>query len=95
MNNKPWNEKLGVWITIIAGICGILGISVFGSKSLIRNSETENALASFESNEISIEDQSAVVIGDNNTFNYGNVYSDSPYSNESNELFISEINDFQ
>ena len=41
-NNKPWYEKVGIWGGIIAGICTILGVSVFGSKFLIENSESDD-----------------------------------------------------
>lgn len=37
MNNKPWYEKVGIWIGIIAGICTILGVSILGGKSLIKD----------------------------------------------------------
>lgn len=90
-NNKPWYEKLGIWITIIAGICAISGISIFGSKSLITNNEPESASITFKDNEISMGDRSAIVMGDNNTFNYGNADSDDTSKNESS---ISEEDDF-
>lgn len=42
-DNKPWYEKVGIWVTIIVGICGILGISVFDDISLINNNNAKNA----------------------------------------------------
>ena len=93
-DKKSWYEKASIWITIVVGICGILGISIFGSKSLLKNNETGNAAVSFENNEISMGDQSAVIIGDNNTFNYGNVESDDTTRDKSNELSTSETDDF-
>lgn len=36
MNKKPWDEKLGIWVGIIAGIFGILGISIFGGRALVK-----------------------------------------------------------
>lgn len=30
-DKKPWYEKISIWITIIAGISAILGVSVFGT----------------------------------------------------------------
>lgn len=38
-DNKPWYEKVSIWITIIVGICGIFGISVFGNISLLNNNK--------------------------------------------------------
>lgn len=43
MDKKPWYEKLNNWIGIIVGIFTILGVSVFGGKSLTdfnKNSKT-------------------------------------------------------
>lgn len=40
-DDKHWYEKISIWITIIAGIFGILGYSVFGGKSLINNRDTD------------------------------------------------------
>lgn len=34
-NEKSWYEKVGIWITIFAGIFGILGVSIFGGKGII------------------------------------------------------------
>lgn len=34
-NNKPWYEKIGIWIGIFAGIFTILGISIFGGRAII------------------------------------------------------------
>ncbi len=39
MDDKPWYEKIGIWIGIISGIFVILGISIFGGKSLLNNKE--------------------------------------------------------
>lgn len=80
--NKPWYEKAGIWVGIIAGICAILGISVFGNKSLMGNSESDDTSVNLENNEINMRDQSAIVIGDNNTFNYGNTESDDNAKDE-------------
>jgi len=70
-DNKPLYEKVSIWITIIASICAILGISIFGDKSLFKNNNTDETSIDFENNEIEMGDQSAIIIGDNNTFNYG------------------------
>lgn len=93
-DNKPWYEKVGIWVELVAGICAILGVSIFGSKSLIRNNESEDATVIIEDNEISMGDQSAVVIGDNNTFNYGRIETDDTTRYESNELTESEADAF-
>lgn len=37
MDKKPWYEKVGIWISIIASICAILGVRVFDDKTLIKN----------------------------------------------------------
>ena len=51
-DHKPWYEKTSIWITIIAGICAILGISVFGDRPIFRNHETDDTSVNFENNEI-------------------------------------------
>ncbi len=48
MDNKHWYEKVSVWFTIIASIFAILGISVFGGKSLINNKESTAMEDDFE-----------------------------------------------
>ena len=84
MNNKPLYEKIGIFIGIIAGICTILGISVFGGKELFKDTKTADTTVILENNEINTDNQSPVVIGNNNTFNYENTDSDNE-SNESSE----------
>lgn len=39
-DNKPWYEKISIWITIVAGICTILGLSVIGIMKGDAKSET-------------------------------------------------------
>lgn len=39
MDKKPWYEKISIWITSIAGIFTILGISIFGNTPLIKYKE--------------------------------------------------------
>lgn len=39
MNEKTWSEKIATLIAIIAGICTILGVSVFDNKSIIKNTK--------------------------------------------------------
>lgn len=38
-DNKLWYEKISIWITSIAGVCAILGISIFGDIALIHNNK--------------------------------------------------------
>ena len=94
MNEKSGYEKVGIWISIIASICAILGISVFGGKPLMGNNKTDNTLVNLENSEISMGDQSAIVFGDNNTFNYGHVETDDTMTDKSNELQIFESDRF-
>lgn len=82
-DNKSWYEKISIWITIVAALFAILGISVFGSKSLIRNNEPEATFVNFKDNEVSMGDWSTIVIGDNNTFNYERLETDNLTRNES------------
>lgn len=39
-NDKPWYEKLSVWIGIIASICTILGVSVFSIINYLNENST-------------------------------------------------------
>lgn len=41
MDNKPWYKKIPTWIGIISGIFTILGISIFGGKSLLNNKKED------------------------------------------------------
>lgn len=89
-DNKPWYEKIYIWIGIIAAICAILGISVFGNISFIEDDNADDTAVTLKDNEINTGNQSPIVIGDNNTFSFEN--SDS--KDESNKLSISETEDF-
>lgn len=52
MDNKPWYEKVSIWIGIIASICAILGVRVFDDKSLIKNTVfTEEETTSTKNND--------------------------------------------
>ena len=96
-DNKPWYEKVSIWITIIAGICAILGISIFGDKSLFNNNTDETSI-DFENNEIEMGDQSAIIIGDNNTFNYGTTDSNAIQPSGVDEFSVTatyDMNTFQ
>lgn len=97
-DNKPLYEKVSIWITIIASICAILGISIFGDKCLFKNNNTDDTSIDFENNEIEMGDQSVVVIGDNNTFNYGTTDSNAsqPLSPDKFSVVASyDMNTFQ
>ncbi len=90
MNGKPWYEKIGIWVTIIAGICAVLGVRVFDSKSLIENNESENSSVLLKENQISMDNQLAVVIGDNNIFNYNNIANNNPETDKKESSDINE-----
>lgn len=93
-NNKPWYEKISIWFTIIASACAILGLSVFGNKALFEDDNADNATVILKGNEINTGDQSPIVLGGTNTFNFGIDDLDSASNNESNKLSTSEEEDF-
>ena len=70
-NNKPWYEKLSIWIGIVGGVFTILGISIFGNNFLAEDSETNINEINFENSEV--EDFSGNIIGDINTIDYSNI----------------------
>lgn len=93
MDNKPWYEKIYIWIGIVAGVFAILGISIFGGKSLLENKDANDSTANFEGNDINTGNQSPVINGDGDiTINYGNANQDSDLSFKSNSLPSSETN---
>ena len=83
MDNKPWYEKIYIWIGIVAGVFAILGISIFGGKSLLENKDANDSTANFEGNDINTGNQSPVINGNND--------KDSDLSSKSNSLPLSEI----
>lgn len=91
-DNKPWYEKVGIWIGIVAGICAILGISVLGSKSIFKDNKADDTSINFENNEIG--DQSTVIIGDGNTINYGSADSENMKNSQSDDLSIADPDEF-
>ncbi len=92
MDNKPWYEKIYIWIGIVAGVFAILGISIFGGKSLLDNKDANDSAANFKNNEINTGNQSPVINGNNNTINYGNYNQDSDLNSKSDSLPSSETN---
>ena len=50
-NNKPWYEKIYIWIGIVAGIFAILGVSVFDNISLSKNTKANDEAVNYESDE--------------------------------------------
>lgn len=74
-NNKPWYEKLSLVISIPVGIFAILGVSVFGNRSLIKektptpsnsvetiSDSIDITISEYQSNEIAlIEDDEKLV----------------------------------
>lgn len=67
---KTIYEKIGIIIGIFAGVCTILGISVFSVFNNTKNDKDDNQSIDFENNEINLGDQSPIIIGNENTFNY-------------------------
>ena len=80
-DNKPWYEKLGIWIGIVAGIFTILGISIFGDNFLAGDSVTNINEINLQNNEV--ESFSGNVIGDISTSDYSNIQNI-----ESNNTYI-------
>lgn len=91
-DNKPRYEKIGIWIGIVAGICAILGISVFGDSPIFRNHEADDTSVNFENNEIG--DQSTVIIGDGNTINYGSADSENMENFQSDDSPTGDPDEF-
>lgn len=88
-DNKPWYEKISIWITIVAGICAILGISVLGGKSIFNGVGTDNASINFENNKIG--DQSTIILSDGDIINYENVDSENMKKSQSDDKWTSNI----
>ena len=78
-DNKPWYERIYIWIGIIAGIFGILGISISG---IISNKNASVPATNFENNKIDIEDQSTFIINNGEILNYGGKDSDNNQNTE-------------
>lgn len=89
MNNKPWYEKIGIWIGIIASICTILAFAYSLNSSHNTNSNTTTS----NDNEINTGDQSAIIVGDNNTIQYTYNNPNSSQDSQSNDLPASKEND--
>ena len=80
---KALYEKIGIVIGIIAGVCAILAF-VF---NLNKSTNTTN-------NEINMGDKSAILIGDNNTVNYGDMALDNIQSSKPHDSSIFESDTF-
>ena len=91
-DKKSWYEKASIWITIVVGICGILGISVFGGKSIFNGEGVNDTSMSFDNNEIG--DQSTVIIGDGNTINYVGSDSDDKENFQSDDSPVADPDEF-
>ncbi|MBD5444628.1 MAG: hypothetical protein HDR29_03660 [Lachnospiraceae bacterium] len=78
-DNKQWYEKLSIWIAIIAGICGILGISVFDNRSLFKNAEADSEIINYESDDK--KDNNDNTIEDGNSIQEETFVSDSQKDN--------------
>lgn len=68
-DNKPWYEKIYIWVAIIVGICSILGISVFDDISLFGNNknnpETINSDNDDKTDKNSIQEISSAIDSQN------------------------------
>lgn len=91
-DKKPWYENVSIWITIIAGICAILGISVFGNKSIFKDHKADDTSINFENNEIG--DRSTVIMGDGNTINYGGADSEDMEKSQSDDSLAENPDEF-
>lgn len=86
-NNKLWYEKINIWIGIIAGICTI--IAFICSLGCTANTNS-NATTNFSNNEVKVGDQSSIIVGDNNTINYGSTVSDDIQNSKRNDSSVSD-----
>ena len=91
IDSKSWYEKVSVWIGIIAGICTILGVSIFGIIKAINN-EVEDSKITTESTQNNSEmlssEQLTKVFVPGHEQKKGNIYKDSTY--KSNEGYFSK-----
>lgn len=70
-DNKPWYEKIEIWISIVAGVFTILGISILGNNFLAEDAETNVNNINFENSEV--ENFSGNIFNDINTIDYSNI----------------------
>lgn len=80
---KALYEKIGIITGIIAGVCTILAFAF----NLNQSTNTTN-------NEINMGDNSAILIGSNNTVNYGDMALDNIQSSKPHDSSISETDTF-
>lgn len=93
IDNKSWHKKLHDWMPTIAAICTILGISIFGDKSLFNNEYINDSEINSENNDINIGDQSPVINGSGDIIiNYGDANQDNELSSNSNNKSSYETN---
>ncbi len=89
--DKPWYEKVGICVTIIAGICGILGVSVFGIIKAINN-KTKDSKTIIESTQNNDKILSSEQLTESFVTDYEpvkeNIYKDSTY--KSNNGYFSK-----
>lgn len=72
---------------IIAGICTI--IAFIYSLSIAANTNS-NTTTNFNNNEVKTGDQSAIIVGDNNTINYESTDSDEIQNSKRNDSSVSD-----
>lgn len=89
-NNKPWNERISIWITIIAGICTILGISIFGNISFVEDDNDRDSFINSESNE-QPEGKGETLQDESNNFNN----TSQQLVNENNKEIASQLASIQ
>ncbi len=84
-NKKPWYEKVALWIGIISGIFAILGISIFGGKSLVKDNDDDlNTVAKNEDNK-NIDDELSTSNNQENLID-NNIKNDEQEENNSTQV---------
>lgn len=90
-DNKPWYEKIYIWIGIIAGICTILAFII--TLYTITNNNTKESINAMEDNN-NMQDNIEVIGDGNKTFNgifYGDInINESPETKISSESQTTE-----
>lgn len=61
-SNKPWHKKIKTWIGIVASIFTILGITLFGNKSIFNNHSVKDDPVSINNYEVETGNQSPIAI---------------------------------
>lgn len=80
-DNKPWYEKIYIWIGIIGGIFTILGVSILDNIPLFKDTKTDSEPINYEGYEK--EANNIDLNGDNNVVITGDVSGDININKES------------